>query len=207
MSRVGEAGSRFSPERRRSAWWWRRASPPSRPETGIEAALLSSAVLSSRNNRSLRSDVAGLYRNRKRRRARAQYADGGLRHRQPGHGGALLAIGLLVTGSLGACRRLRLPVHIRLAFRLDPRQALQDRRLPHLARDLRSGDGPRAHATCAGSGRRARAAKWFAAYFISVWIATAALLVGQPSAFRLRRPRDDGCDGRHRAAACPDATP
>lgn len=30
-----------------------------------------------------------------------------------------------------------------------------------------------------------RAAKWFAAYFVSVWIATAALLVGPPSAFRL----------------------
>jgi hypothetical protein len=30
-----------------------------------------------------------------------------------------------------------------------------------------------------------RAAKWFAVYFISVWAATGALLIGPPSAFRL----------------------
>ena len=43
-----------------------------------------------------------------------------------------------------------------------------------------------------------RAAKWFAAYFVSVWIATAALLLAATDRVPYRRPRDDGRDYRYR---------
>ena len=49
-----------------------------------------------------------------------------------------------------------------------------------------------------------RAAKWFAVYFVSAWGATAALLLGQPIAFRIAVLAMTAATAGHRAGTDPD---
>ena len=153
--------------------------------TGIQAALLSGAVLSLGTIVLYGRDVAGLYRNRKRRQLE-------LNTRMAAYGiaslatAALLGVGLLVTGSFSA--------HVGAFAFLITFGWLSGLILAKLYKIVAFLTWLETYGPAMGRVptprvqdlvAEHRAAKWFAAYFVSVWIATAALLVGPPSAFRL----------------------
>jgi hypothetical protein len=153
-------------------------------ETGLDVVLLPTAALSLATIALYGRDIAGLYRNRNRRRLE-------LNTRMAACGfvslaaAALLATGLIVTGSFSAQVGA-----FAFLFAFGWLSGLVLAKLYKIVAFLTWLEiyGP-------AIGRvptprvqdlvvERRAAKWFAAYFISVWIATGALLVGQPSAFR-----------------------
>ncbi|WP_407154646.1 hypothetical protein [Bradyrhizobium sp. STM 3557] len=150
-------------------------------------------------------DVVALYRSRKRRQLElntemAAYGFASLA------AAALLGIALALTGSFAA--------HVGaftflVAFGWLSRLvlALQDRRVPHLARDLRPGDGARTDAACAGPRRRAARVE------VVRRLLRQRLVRNRGSAFRTRprvprhRPHHDRDDDWHRSRVDPDATP
>ena len=85
--------------------------------------------------------------------ARAQYADGDPVVREPGGDGDAGYCARFDREAGAAFGCFHLLDSLRLAVGFGPRQTVQDRRVSHLARDLRPGDGTRADAARARSGR------------------------------------------------------
>ena len=154
-------------------------------ETGLEVVLLSGAALSVATIAFYGRDIAGLYRNRRRRRLE-------LNTRMAAWGFAslaaasLLGIGLLVTGSL--------PAHAGAFVFLIAFGWLSGLTLAKLYKIVAFLTWLETYGPAMGRVptprvqdlvAEQRASRWFAAYFISVWVATGTLLVAHPPAFRL----------------------
>ena len=154
-------------------------------EAGLDVVLLSTAVLSLAAISLYGRDVAGLYRNRKRRHLE-------LNTRMAAYGfaslaaAALLAIGLIVTGSFAR--------HVGAFAFLIAFGWLSGLVLAKLYKIVAFLTWLETYGPAMGRAPtprvqdlvvERRAAKWFAVYFVSAWSATAALLLGQPSAFRI----------------------
>jgi len=154
-------------------------------ETGLDVVLLATAVLSLATLSLYGRDIAGLYRNRKRRQLE-------LNTRMAAYGfvslaaAALLGIELVATGSFSA--------HVGAFTFLIAFGWLSGLVLAKLYKIVAFLTWLETYGPAMGRVptprvqdlvAERRAAKWFAGYFISVWIATGGLLAGQPSAFRL----------------------
>jgi hypothetical protein len=154
-------------------------------EAGLDAVLLSAAALGLATIALYGRDVYGLYRSRKRRQLE-------LNTRMAACGfaslvaAALLGIGLIASGSFHA--------HIGAFAFLIAFGWLSGLVLAKLYKIVAFLTWLEAYGPAMGRMptprvqdlvAEPRAAKWFAVYFISVWAATGALLIGPPSAFRL----------------------
>jgi hypothetical protein len=154
-------------------------------QTGLQAALLSGAVFGLGTIVLYGRDVAALYRNRKRRELE-------LNTRMAAYGiaslaaAALLGIGLILTGSFfthgGAFAFLVAfgwlsGLILAKLYKIVAFLTWLETYGPAMGRV----PTPRVQDLVA----EPRAAKWFAAYFVSVWIATVALMAETPTGFRL----------------------
>ena len=122
--------------------------------SGLNIVLSMAAVLGLATAALYGRDSLAIFRGRKRRQLELNTRMATLSFASLA-GTALLGIALVLDRRFRrACRRVRLSRRLRLAVGSGARQALQDRRVPDLARDLRSRDGTGADAPRSGSRRR-----------------------------------------------------